>query len=118
MPGGLPATSTRCASARGCCAQWPKRAGPIPLGLPPSNSSWPSRASRSRRRGEPPILLLDEIAAHLDAARREALFELLAGLESQAWLTGTDAALFQPLRQTARFLSVADGTLCDTPPIT
>ena len=66
-------------------------------------------------RGEPPILLLDEVAAHLDAARREALFETLVGLESQTWLTGTDAALFQPLRETARFLSVADGALCDTP---
>ena len=69
-------------------------------------------------RGEPPILLLDEVAAHLDATRREALFVLLARLESQVWLTGTDAALFQPLRGTARFLSVADGALCDTSPIT
>ena len=66
-------------------------------------------------RGEPPVLLLDEVAAHLDAARRDALFEVLAGLESQAWLTGTDSALFAPLRDTARFMSVADGALCDTP---
>jgi len=78
-----------------------------------------AQASLQRElRGEPPILLLDEVAAHLDAARREALFEMLAGLQSQAWLTGTDAALFQPLRGTARFLSVADGALCDTSPIT
>jgi DNA replication and repair protein RecF len=67
-----------------------------------------------RIRGEPPVLLLDEVAAHLDAIRRNALFEILAGLESQAWLTGTDAALFAPLRSTARFLSVADGILSDT----
>ena len=53
-------------------------------------------------RGEPPLLLLDEVAAHLDAARRAALFEVLAGLESQAWLTGTDAALFAPLRGAAQ----------------
>ena len=65
-------------------------------------------------RGEPPILLLDEVAAHLDAARRGALFERLADLESQAWLTGTDAALFAPLRAGARFISVADGTLSET----
>ena len=65
-------------------------------------------------RGEPPVLLLDEVAAHLDAPRRAALFEILAGLQSQAWLTGTDAALFAPLRNHARFLSVADGTLSET----
>ncbi len=64
-------------------------------------------------RGEPPLLLLDEVAAHLDAERRAALFEALAGLESQTWITGTDAALFAPLRQSARFLSVADGTLAN-----
>src|SRR5439155_9315595 len=57
-------------------------------------------------RGEPPLLLLDEVAAHLDATRRDALFEVLAGLESQAWITGTDAALFTPLKGTARFLTV------------
>jgi DNA replication and repair protein RecF len=65
-------------------------------------------------RGEPPLLLLDEVAAHLDAARRAALFEIVAGLESQAWITGTDVAAFAPLRGAARFLSVSDGTLTDT----
>jgi DNA replication and repair protein RecF len=65
-------------------------------------------------RGEPPLLLLDEVAAHLDAARRAALFEVLAGLESQAWITGTDAALFAPLRGFARFLTVRDGALAET----
>ena len=65
-------------------------------------------------RGEPPLLLLDEVAAHLDAVRRAALFEVLAGLESQAWITGTEAALFAPLRGAARFLSVADGALSET----
>jgi DNA replication and repair protein RecF len=66
-------------------------------------------------RGESPILLLDEIAAHLDAGRRAALFEALRRLESQAWLTGTDAAVFAPLRRDARFLSVHDGTVGPTP---
>jgi DNA replication and repair protein RecF len=65
-------------------------------------------------RGEPPLLLLDEVAAHLDAVRREALFAMLLDLESQVWLTGTDAALFMPLRADARFLSVSDGTLSET----
>jgi DNA replication and repair protein RecF len=65
-------------------------------------------------RGEPPLLLLDEVAAHLDAARREALFASLLALESQVWLTGTETALFAPLRQAACFLSVRDGTLSET----
>jgi len=65
-------------------------------------------------RGEPPLLLLDEIAAHLDSSRRAALFEALVRLDSQAWLTGTDAALFAPLRHRAQFLSVHDGTLAAT----
>ncbi len=65
-------------------------------------------------RGEPPLLLLDEIAAHLDARRRDALFEAIGRLESQAWLTGTDAALFAPLRARAQFFSVHSGTLAAT----
>jgi DNA replication and repair protein RecF len=67
-------------------------------------------------RGEPPLLLLDEVAAHLDATRRAALFEMLARLESQAWLTGTDAALFAPLAGAARFVAVRDGALSATQP--
>ena len=46
------------------------------------------------RRGMPPILLLDEVAAHLDAARRDALFARLAGLGGQIWMTGTDKDAF------------------------
>ena len=71
-------------------------------------------ALQQATRGEPPLLLLDEIAAHLDASRRAALFEALVRLDSQAWLTGTDAALFAPLRRDAQFLSVHDGTLSPT----
>jgi DNA replication and repair protein RecF len=65
-------------------------------------------------RGAPPLLLLDEIAAHLDAGRRVALFDALSRLESQAWLTGTDEAVFAPLRRRAQFLSVRDGTVIET----
>jgi len=67
-------------------------------------------------RGEPPILLFDEVAAHLDRARRTALFAIVASLESQAWLTGTDPELFFPLRGAARFLTVHDGALTETAP--
>ena len=65
-------------------------------------------------RGASPLLLLDEVAAHLDAARRDALFSTLLSLESQVWLTGTDSALFAQLRAAARFLSVSDGALSET----
>ncbi len=62
-------------------------------------------------RGAPPILLLDEVAAHLDADRRTALFADLADLGAQAWLTGTDTLLFEPLRGIAQFVGVADAVV-------
>ena len=46
----------------------------------------------ARRREGAPILLLDEVTAHLDAERRAALFEEILRLGAQAWMTGTDAA--------------------------
>jgi DNA replication and repair protein RecF len=55
-----------------------------------------------------PILLLDEIAAHLDPERRADLFDELAGLGAQVWLTGTDAALFAPFGACAQHFHVAD----------
>ena len=62
-------------------------------------------------RGAPPVLLLDEVAAHLDEVRRWALFERLTRLGIQVWLTGTDESLFAPLRSWARFFSLVDGTV-------
>ena len=59
--------------------------------------------------GLPPVLLLDEIAAHLDARRRTALFDILEGLGGQAFMTGTDRALFEPLAERAQFLRVHEG---------
>ena len=52
----------------------------------------------ARARGFGPLLLLDEPAVHLDAERRVALFETLAGLPAQSFLTGTDVETFAPLR--------------------
>lgn len=60
-------------------------------------------------RGAAPLLLLDEVAAHLDAARREALFAALPGLGAQAFLTGTEAEVFRPLGEAALVLSVRPG---------
>src|SRR5690606_34079631 len=45
--------------------------------------------------GAPLVLLLDEIAAHLDEGRRESLFSILDDLGFQAFMTGTDASLFE-----------------------
>lgn len=57
-------------------------------------------------RGAPPILLLDEVAAHLDQARRAALYEVLLGLGGQVWMTGTDAHLFDSLGARAHHFHV------------
>jgi DNA replication and repair protein RecF len=61
--------------------------------------------------GAAPILLLDEIAAHLDAGRRSALFSILEELDCQAFMTGTDAALFSALEGRAQFFTVSGGTV-------
>jgi DNA replication and repair protein RecF len=64
--------------------------------------------------GMTPILLLDEIAAHLDSGRRAALFSILEELNCQAFMTGTDAALFSSLTGRAQFLTVDHGTVAPT----
>lgn len=61
--------------------------------------------------GLAPVLLLDEMAAHLDEIRRGALFDILDDLNSQAFMAGTDAALFSALSGRAQFFNVADGAL-------
>ena len=63
----------------------------------------------ARLKGRVPVLLLDEITAHLDGARRQALFEAIEDLGAQAWLTGTDESLFESLRQDGQFYTVAEG---------
>ncbi len=65
----------------------------------------------ARLKSRAPVLLLDEIAAHLDARRRAALFAAITDLGAQAWLTGTDESLFAPLRGTAQFHTVANGRI-------
>jgi len=62
-------------------------------------------------RGACPILLLDEVAAHLDRDRRQALFDLIDGLNTQAWMTGTDPDLFDGMHGRAEFFQVADGAI-------
>ena len=62
----------------------------------------------AERTGAPPILLLDEVAAHLDPMRRAALFERLAGT-GQVWMTGTEPALFAELDAAAVRLTLGAG---------
>ncbi len=62
-------------------------------------------------RGFAPLLLLDEVAAHLDQARREALYAALAALPAQVFLTGTEAEIFAPLQGLAEGFGASPGGL-------
>ncbi|MBS0234964.1 MAG: DNA replication/repair protein RecF [Proteobacteria bacterium] len=64
-----------------------------------------------RQEGAAPILLLDEITAHLDVHRRAALFQEILRLGAQAWMTGTDAETFSAIAGAARFWGVNDGKI-------
>lgn len=59
-------------------------------------------------RGTAPILLLDEVAAHLDEKRRQELFERLIATGSQFWLTGTEEKIFFPLQNNAELFNVSN----------
>ena len=65
----------------------------------------------SVRTGAIPLLLLDEVVAHLDKKRRSALFDAILKLKMQAWLTGTDTSLFEELQGNAQFLSLKEARL-------
>lgn len=73
-----------------------------------------ARLIKTLEAGTAPVLLLDEIAAHLDAERRVGLFRVLQELQAQVWMTGTDAELFEPLRDIAEFYRVEDGAIAGT----
>ncbi len=60
--------------------------------------------------GDVPVMLLDEIAAHLDPGRRAALFAILSELGCQVFMTGTERGLFSALEGSAQFIAVAHGT--------
>ena len=61
-----------------------------------------------------PILLLDEVAAHLDIDRRAALIEELIALGTQVFMTGTDASLFEAFAGRAQMFEVRDGTVVES----
>lgn len=57
------------------------------------------------------MILLDEVAAHLDPRRRAGLFEALEALPGQVWMTGADPALFAELEGRADVIRVAEGQI-------
>jgi DNA replication and repair protein RecF len=59
--------------------------------------------------GAPPVLLLDEVAAHLDHQRRSVLYRILLDLGVQVWMTGTDQALFESLAGQGAFFTIQGG---------
>lgn len=65
----------------------------------------------TRGSGRRPVLLLDEVAAHLDEARRAALFGLLVASGMQVWMTGTDVSLFRAIAGDATYIGVFQGNL-------
>jgi DNA replication and repair protein RecF len=62
-------------------------------------------------RGMPPILLLDEVAAHLDEDRRAALFDRLISMGGQVWMTGTDPVLFEAIKNKAQFFHITNAQI-------
>ncbi len=74
-----------------------------------------ARLVAQNRTGDPPILLLDEVTAHLDERRRNALFDEIRDIHAQAWMTGTDIALFNSLQDSAQFFTVDGGNLAESP---
>lgn len=62
-------------------------------------------------KGAAPILLLDEVAAHLDSDRRANLFASLASLNAQVWITGTDQNMFENVPEPRHFFTVSQGQI-------
>ena len=60
-------------------------------------------------------LLLDEVIAHLDPARRAALYDALANLGAQVWMTGADPAAFGDIVGRAQVFEVRAGTIAPSP---
>jgi DNA replication and repair protein RecF len=75
-----------------------------------------ARAAMDADNAPPPVLLLDEIAAHLDDIRRAVLFDQICDMGAQAFMTGTDATLFTALEDRAQYFHVANAALNPSAP--
>jgi DNA replication and repair protein RecF len=84
------------------------------IGLVLANARALALKSRYGARAAPLVLLLDEIAAHLDADRRAALFDIIDGLGFQTFMTGTDQSLFSAWGDRAQAFEIADRTAKET----
>lgn len=67
--------------------------------------------AKSIWKGGVPVLLLDEVVAHLDEVRRISLFEEIFSMQAQVWMTGTDIELFKEIQGKAQFFSVNNGVI-------
>lgn len=67
--------------------------------------------AQMQEQGRCPLLLLDECAAHLDGRRRAELFDILAELPTQIWMTGTDDSSFIHLQNRARFIALEESNV-------
>ena len=71
---------------------------------------------QERRLGKSPLMLLDDVAAHLDADRRSALFEAVGLLGGQCWYSGSDEQQFDDLAGKAQFVTVRPASRSDQTP--
>ena len=83
------------------------------IGLVLANARALAARASTAQDDAPLILLLDEIAAHLDPDRRAGLFQILDMLGFQAFMTGTDKALFSAWGERAQFFEAREGALCE-----
>jgi len=72
---------------------------------------------QDRRLGRVPVMLFDDVAAHLDAKRRGALFDAVQSLGGQCWYSGTDDGQFKELSKTAQFVKILPAKIAGETPI-
>ena len=72
---------------------------------------------QDRRLGRVPVMLFDDVAAHLDAKRRSALFDAVQSLGGQCWYSGTDDGQFKELSKTAQFVKILPAKIAGETPI-